>query len=187
MFQLAKSTTSNLLQAIQEIHQSQPIRVGLILFGLRPDKVPAMLASEPQEQQSKYYSPVEPAERGFTNELIRIIQDPEVRPSGCTPLYDALAQAYSQATTESTLIYVVSDGFNDTASTNYEGQRLGSKKVAALKVETVPLNIFQFSNSYYEVNNPEFRDEAQRSEAELRTLADFTICDRPALTRSSKP
>ncbi len=172
VFQLAKSTTSNLLQAIQEIHQSQPIRVGLILFGLRPDKVPAMLASEPKSSNQTYYSPVEPAERGFTNELIRIIQDPEVRPSGCTPLYDALAQAYSQATTESTLIYVVSDGFNDTASTNYEGQRLGSKKVAALKVRNSALNIFQFSNSYYEVNNPEFRDEAQRSEAELRTLAD---------------
>ncbi len=150
LFKLVKASAVGVIKKLAAIHNQREavVRVALMPFGLNRDHVNPQLLDLLSVGQDNFYKPKQ------TNELDGNWQaDLErgislLRPSGDTPLYDAIAQAASLArANEKTLIYVFSDGVNYIRETE---QRLTSKshedvRRTIKKNPLIRLSIFHFN------------------------------------------
>ncbi len=110
----ARGAATNLLKHIQELNESGecPINVGLIVFGRQPDdNVPSEL-TQCRIGNQIFKSRIKTGSE--ISDLITLVQNPWVEPSGCTPLYDAIYTACEGVKADGrNWIVVISDGSND--------------------------------------------------------------------------
>lgn len=150
LFKLVKASAVGVIKKLAAIHNQGEavVRVALMPFGLNRDHVDPQLRELLSVGQDNFYKPKQINELGgnWQADLERGIS--LLRPSGDTPLYDAIAQASSLArANEKTLIYVFSDGVNYIRETD---QRLTSKshedvRRGIKKNPLIRLSIFHFN------------------------------------------
>ncbi len=106
----AKSTASRLLERVMKLKEN--IHVGFIAFGRKPDSnIPTILKKSSIGEQ--IFKSALKKEDEIT-ELIELVESPWIKPSGCTPLYDAIYTACSESKKDGrNWIVVISDGSND--------------------------------------------------------------------------
>lgn len=114
IFKDAKSVAEDLLQRVLELNQKEeesPIKVGLIVFGRKPDANRPPMLSESKIGNQIFQTTLK--EGAAIGELVDLINLGWIRPSGCTPLYDAIYTACGESANDGrNWIVVISDGSN---------------------------------------------------------------------------
>ncbi len=184
IFKNAQQTAKNLIDKVRDYEES-PIQVGFIAFGrlVKPGDTSLELTQCPIGNQifkSKVKS------RSQIDDLIPVIDS--LRPSGCTPLYDAIYTACEESKRDDrNWIVVISDGSNQLdllrAGQKDDGgfyiHRNGDKTVRQLKDKIVDskssLFVFQYNNhAYIDKNKKEYGSDwvadIEKANGELQTL-----------------
>jgi len=154
LFEKAKSTVQSLLIRIQELNRSDEckVNVGLIAFGRKMTEddsvpIPRDFANRDSERQVYATAVKEGSEIETLKELLK---SPWLKPSDCTPLYDAISMACDMCKEGRGRIVVVSDGSNDVYSDFYKGAgvRVDDLK-AKLRSSKAALFVYQNDNMGY--------------------------------------
>lgn len=111
---LAKATAGQLLKQVMHLNSEgeSPLQVGFIVFGRRPDAdTPEILKQCTIGNQIFKSAVMKDEQIGL---LVDLVASDWVKPSGCTPLYDAIFTACEESKNDGrNWIVVVSDGSND--------------------------------------------------------------------------
>ncbi len=113
LFELVKQNATQLIEQFRALHGKEAnVSLGLIPFGLRKADL-GPLNSTLEMKKGDYYitKEIKPLDLPWESELSQIVDN--LKPSGGTPLYNAIILACEKAkSNEKTLIYVLSDGVN---------------------------------------------------------------------------
>jgi len=178
----ARTTVQSLLRRIQELNQGgeSQINVCLIVFGRKivdavEDAIPAEFTKRNVSKQVYATSIKEGANIKALEDLVR--NSDWLRPSGVTPLYDAIDLACELGTNdERTRIVVVSDGSNDIFSDSYtyKGPPVTMQELKAKLLKSkASLYVFQYDfkgMGFYADKGEETRKSIAKSDVELKEL-----------------
>ena len=173
----AKATAKSLLLRVQELNHSGecPIDVGFIVFGREPGPDMPPLLVQSQIGNQIFRTEIMKGER--IEKLVELVDDTWLKPSRCTPLYDAIFSATDKSKEDgSNWIVVISDGSNDLGDPlpanapekerdSYYISEAGKKTAVQLERRILEsksrLFIFQYKNDRY------YKEARTRSDDEM--------------------
>lgn len=160
VFALARATAIGVVRELSRIHKSREadVQLGIMAFGLVEDpssaslkKAFAKLRPDNHGSNQIFATDVQRVDLIRSGQLEDLLKSSQLQPSGCTPLYDAIFRAAKILATipGKKMIYVISDGVDDTGSQYYECSQRSSKEEVIAKINSLNdghLNIFFFNN-----------------------------------------
>ena len=159
---MAKATAGQLLKQVMQLNEDgeSPLHVGFMVFGRRPDANTPDILKQCTIGNQIFKSAVMKDEQ--IGQLIDLVESSWIRPSGCTPLYDAIYSACEESKNDGrNWIVVISDGSNDVDllpagekdDGSYYYPQKGDKKVGDVKQKVLEtkssLFVYQYSNDVY--------------------------------------
>lgn len=177
VFELAREAAKNFVQELGRISENNEanVRLGVLAFGLKEDRreplkrAYARLRPDHHGSSEIFATEVQKLDQALRGQLESLLDDRELQPSGCTPLYDAIVRAARVLQNQSgkKLIYVLSDGVDDTSSDKYRVNERSSKQDVINKIRSLSdceLRIFFFQNSNWYVRE-ELSDDQKQEDA----------------------
>jgi len=159
---MAKATAGQLLKQVMYLNDEgeSPLQVGFIVFGRRPDADTPEILKQCTIGNQIFKSAIMKEEQ--IGQLIDLVASDWIKPSGCTPLYDAIFAACEESKNDGrNWIVVISDGSNDVDllpsgevdDGTYYIPKKGNKQDTEVrqKVRETKSNLFvyQYSNDAY--------------------------------------
>ncbi|MCY2977153.1 MAG: VWA domain-containing protein [Planctomycetota bacterium] len=187
----ATGTAKQLLEQVMKQNDDgeSPIDVGFIVFGHRSndDKFPLPSELKPCEIGNQIFKSAIMKGKQI-GDLVSLLKDPWIRPSGCTPLYDAIYTACEASENDGrSWIVVISDGSNDVYKVppgmkkgddgyyGYYDSRIGNKNDEDVRKKVIEKNcnlfVFQFLNDAYYKEEKDSNGEPF-SLSKIREIAD---------------
>ncbi len=149
LFKQVKETAKGVIERLRDIHgREADVSLGLIPFGLKKSDISPQLKNLLIMRPDDFYrtKDFKPLDKLWQDEMEQLID--ELRPSGDTPLYDAITFAYDiakEGIQAKTLIYIFSDGVNFVGEKPpLDSKTLNDVRNAIDKNPNVRLSIFHF-------------------------------------------
>ncbi len=157
LFEKAKSTVHSLLLRIQELNKSDEckINVGLIAFGrnVTADETVTIPREFVTRDSNRLVYATDVKVGPEIESLKELLKSPWLKPSSCTPLYDAIGLACDKVSKDGrSRIVVVSDGSNDVDPAIFKGTTLRVVELREKLLATkAALFVYQQNNlGYYQ-------------------------------------